>query len=117
VHSPTLRFLHNELSRTEQDMQWLDLWNDPTLLGEYQRRCTIIQELIPLAVTPEAALAAVEQRLIDADMLLTELADAGDVETAEMLLIDAEYLTGLLERMTHYIQGATVVYALDGLDI
>jgi len=117
VLSPVLRFLHNELNRIEQDMQWMDLWNNPDLLAEYQRRCTIIQDLIALAFSPEAALKAIQQRLADADMLLTELADAGDIETATTLLIDAEYLAGLLERVAAYIQSETVIYALDGIDI
>jgi len=76
---------------------------DAALFDEYQRRFDIVNELLPQSSTPQAAMAAAEQKRSDIEMLLMELIDAGRSDVSDALAgnlsIDHDYLVGLINRM------------------
>lgn len=97
------RFLKSERERIKLELNRISMDSDVALFEEYQRRLDIVDQLLPQSVTPEAAIAAAEQKRKDIEMLLMELVDAGrnDVNDtlAQNLSIDHDYLVGLINRL------------------
>lgn len=107
--NPATRFLKAELERIELELYRLESVDSP-YQQEYRRRHKIICEIMPQAVTPDAAVAAVEHKL-------AVLAAAGDHDTiTDVLRVDAEYLEGLLARLRAGIAEGTFPYALANVE-
>lgn len=117
IQNIATRFLQAELDRIEAGLAWIDSAYRPDLAAEYERRKQMVCDLMDAATTNEAALAAVEQRLRDAEMLLDELADAVANDTMRVALtVDVAYLHGLYDRMGHTIADHTYTYALANVE-
>lgn len=127
MRNPATRFLNTEKVRVERELYWIeaDMHQAPlaereALADEYRRRYEIVSAVLPLAVTSQAALEAVEQKLTDATMLLDELLSAGrsdvDDQLAAVLHIDVLYLGGLLTRLQAAVQAETFTYLLANID-
>ncbi len=97
------RFLNSERERIKLELNRISMDSDAALFDEYQRRLDLVDQLLPQAVTPEAAIAAAEQKRQDTEMLLMELVDANRTDVndtlAANLSIDHDYLVGLINRM------------------
>jgi len=125
VLNPAMRFLQAEREQIALELRRIEysvrgVPEDYPIYNEYLRRCEIIEELIPQAITSDVAIVATEERLAAAHMLVQELVDAGRGnvrdDMVEALMVDIAYLEGLVMRLREGIISETFPYSLKGVD-